>query len=97
MSTEEKIIQWAKSRGLMGNETTQEKRLAKLTEELGELCREVLHNNPVSAAVEIGDCYVVLCQIAYKLGFTMEQCAEMAYDKINSRSGRLVDGTFVKD
>jgi NTP pyrophosphatase (non-canonical NTP hydrolase) len=97
MNIDEKIIDWAKSKGLMGKETTQEKRLSKLTEELGELCREVLHNNHVSAAVEIGDCYVVLSQIAYKLGFTMEQCAEMAYNKISYRNGRLVDGTFVKD
>jgi NTP pyrophosphatase (non-canonical NTP hydrolase) len=97
MHLEHAIIEWGKSRGLMGSGTTQEKRLAKLTEEVGELCREVLHNNPSSAALEIGDCYVVLCQIAYKLGFDMDKCADMAYSKIVDRRGRLVDGTFVKD
>ena len=97
MNIENKIVEWAKSRGLMGPETTQEKRLAKLTEEVGELCREILHKNPSSAALEIGDCYVVLCQIAYKLGFNMDQCADMAHSKISARSGRLLDGTFVKD
>ena len=91
-----KIIEWAESNGLMGSLTTQDKRLLKLTEELGELCRAILHGNKKEAAIELGDMYVVMVQIAHNNGIHLSKCASMAYDKISNRSGVIVNGTFVK-
>ena len=40
---------------------------------------------------------VVLINIAERNGLTLEQCLEHAYNDIKDRTGRMVDGVFVKD
>ena len=39
----------------------------------------------------------VIQQFAYDCGFTPEQCLFAAYQKIKNRTGKTVDGEFVKD
>lgn len=97
MEIDKLIIDWHRGVGLMGKETTQEKRLCKLQSELGELCEAVLNKETNEAILEIGDMYVIMCAIAYKLGSDMNFCAQMAYEKISNRTGRYTNGTFIKD
>lgn len=40
---------------------------------------------------------MLLIQIALAFGLTLEQCVESAYDVISKRTGKMVDGKFVKD
>ena len=46
---------------------------------------------------DIGDCIVVLINIAVRNGLTLEQCMAQAYNDIKDRKGRMVDGIFVKE
>ena len=40
---------------------------------------------------------VVLTNLAELLGLTIEECVESAYDVISKRTGKMENGTFVKD
>ena len=45
----------------------------------------------------IGDMVVVLTNLAELLGLSIEECVESAYDVISKRTGKMINGTFVKD
>jgi NTP pyrophosphatase (non-canonical NTP hydrolase) len=45
----------------------------------------------------IGDTIVTLIGVCEMYGFTLEDCLQQAYDVISKRSGKMVDGKFVKD
>ena len=90
------IREWAKERGLydMGNATTQ---YVKLQEEAGELAKALLKNDQPEVIDAIGDMVVVLTNLAYMRGVHIENCISSAYDVISKRTGKMVNGTFVKD
>ena len=90
------IRDWAKTRGLYdkGNSHTQ---YVKLQEEAGELAKALLDNDGIEILDAIGDMVVVLTNLAHLEGFTIEQCIESAYDEISDRTGKMINGTFVKD
>jgi hypothetical protein len=46
---------------------------------------------------QIGDCVVVLTNLAALKGYTIEECINSAYSVIAKRTGKMVNGTFVKD
>jgi NTP pyrophosphatase (non-canonical NTP hydrolase) len=90
------IREWAKERGLYdkGNATTQ---YVKLQEEAGELAKALLKNDQPEVIDAIGDMVVVLTNLAYMRGVNIESCIGSAYDVISKRTGKMVNGTFVKD
>ena len=45
----------------------------------------------------IGDCVVVLTNLAELLDTSIEECVERAYGEISDRTGKMENGTFVKD
>jgi NTP pyrophosphatase (non-canonical NTP hydrolase) len=45
----------------------------------------------------IGDCVVTLILAAELAGMTLEECLAHAYEEIRGRTGRMENGTFVKD
>ena len=92
----ELIREWAKERGLYdkGDSKTQ---LIKLYEEAGELSQAVLKSNKDDLIDAIGDCVVVLTNLAHLNGVNIETCIGAAYDEISSRTGKMINGTFVKD
>lgn len=45
---------------------------------------------------ELGDVLVTLIILASKLDTTVEECLGKAYDKIAKRTGKVINGTFVK-
>ena len=45
----------------------------------------------------IGDTTVTLILAADLAGLRLEDCLQAAYDEIKARTGRMVDGQFVKD
>lgn len=71
--------------------------LQKLHEEVYELA-EARITNDFSAEVDaIGDITVVLIGYCLQRGLTLEQCLESAYNEIKGRTGKIVNGVFVKD
>ena len=90
------IRTWADQRGLYDKGDTKTQYL-KLMEEAGELGRAILKNDQDEFVDAIGDMVVVLTNLA-KLGNTsIEHCTDSAYDVISRRTGKMVNGTFVKD
>ena len=45
----------------------------------------------------IGDTMVTLILLCEMLDLTVEDCLQSAYDVISKRTGKMVDGTFIKD
>jgi NTP pyrophosphatase (non-canonical NTP hydrolase) len=92
----ENIRIWADERGLYdkGDPKTQ---TLKLMEEAGEICRAVLKNDEPEIIDGIGDCVVVLTNLAHLCGTSIEDCIDEAYAEIKNRKGKMVNGTFKKD
>ena len=90
------IRQWAEDRGLYheGDPKTQ---LIKLQEELGELAKATLENDKPEIIDAIGDMVVVLTNLAHLNGVHIETCIAEAYNVISKRTGKMINGTFVKD
>ena len=90
------IREWASERGLYdeGDPRTQ---ALKLVEEVGETCKAILNNDHGEIVDGIGDCVVVLTNLAELIDTPIEECIEAAYDEIKERSGKMVNGTFKKD
>lgn len=92
----QKILEWAEQRSLIKPENSV-KQLAKLTEEVGELAGAILKNKPEEIKDAIGDIQVVLIILTEQLGLNYEECLESAYSVIKNRTGKTINGTFVKD
>ena len=92
----ELIRMWADERGLYdkGDPKTQ---ALKLIEEVGETCRAILKGNDSDIEDGIGDCVVVLTNLAELQDTTIEACIERAYNEIKDRTGKMDNGTFKKD
>lgn len=101
---------WANNRGLYekGDAKTQ---FLKLIEEVGELGKALLKNDEEETIDAIGDIVVVLTNLTQLTGIvvekegsitedrrlTIEDCINSAYKVIANRTGRMENGTFVKD
>ena len=89
------IREWADERGLYENGDTKTQAL-KLVEEVGETCRAILKEDHDEIVDGIGDCVVVLVNLAQLHGVMIEYCIEAAYDEIKDRKGKMANGTYVK-
>ena len=90
------IRAWATERGLYDKGDTKTQ-FCKLMEEGGELGRAILKNDNEEFVDAIGDMVVVLTNLAYLGGTTIEQCIDSAYNEIKNRKGKMSNGTFVKN
>lgn len=88
------IEQWAKDRNLHTADPT--KQTLKLGEEFGELCQGLAKNKTALVIDSIGDMFVVLTILSMQLGINIEDCAEIAYNEIKDRKGKMINGVFVK-
>ena len=89
------IREWAKDKGIYekGDPLTQ---FAKLSEEIGELAMSLLKKKDEEFQDAIGDCVVVLTNLAKLKGYNIEDCINGSYEVIAKRKGQMVNGTFVK-
>lgn len=87
--------QWSSDRGIFVNGTVQTQAL-KLVSEVGELADNIAKRRDI--ADDIGDCLVVLNNLAVMNELTLEECLEVAYLDIKDRTGYLNGaGVFIKD
>ena len=105
------VLQWGEEKGITGpnGKATLLTQLAKTQEELTETrdAAVMFNQHPpesfkgTSAWLEIadgiGDQVVTLILAAELAGTTLEECLALAYSEIKGRTGKMVDGTFVKD
>lgn len=92
----DKIRQWSEDRNLTKG-ATPAAQFEKLAEEFGELGRALIENNDAKFMDAVGDMIVVLTILAAQKGTEVETCMAVAYDEIKDRTGKMVDGIFVKD
>lgn len=92
----DRIRDWAYKRGLYDKGDTKTQ-LIKLYEEAGELSQATLKEDRDGIIDAIGDCIVVLTNLAHLNSLRIEECINSAYDEISGRTGKMINGTFVKD
>lgn len=106
------IVKWAKEKGILEKATpfSQHTKTLEEVEELGEALvaqqageKSFVNSKGESVNTEaeikdaIGDIIVTLIIQAKMQDVTIEECLESVYGIISKRTGKMVDGVFVKD
>ena len=96
----EQVKTWADDKNLKAAEPKIQ--WMRVTEEIGEIRDGFLKpqkfDEPEHALKDaIGDSLVTLIVLAYQLNLDTVGCLEQAYAEIKDRTGKMVNGTFVKD
>ncbi len=90
------IENWAEEKGILAKATTM-KQAEKTHEEVLELMSAIDEDNREEIKDAIGDIIVTLIIQAKMQGMTIEECLNAAYDVISKRTGKMINGQFVKD
>ena len=80
-----------------GQEKDLDRFLVDVQEEAGELAKALLTDDKPEIVDAIGDMVVVLTNLAHLQGYSIEYCIDEAYSVIAARTGKMINGTFVKD
>ncbi|MGG5376066.1 hypothetical protein IGI57_002574 [Enterococcus sp. DIV0213j] len=88
------VEQWAKDKGL--DQAEPSKQYLKVSEELGEVAAGMARGNMEAVKDGIGDTIVTLIILAMQQGMDVEECLQTAWDEIKGRTGKMVNGVFVK-
>ena len=102
------IEQWAKDKNLLHADNT-DKQFMKFIEEVFEfkteydiLWHEAERQGGISKEsvrplmLEMGDIFVTLIVLSNQIGIEPTRCLDMAYEKIKCRTGKTVNGIFIK-
>ena len=89
------VEQWFFDRGLDKRDGSGQ--LEKLQEEVDELKQAYIEVNRDEEIDAVGDILVVLIGYCLQRGLDIEECLSVAYNVIKNRTGKVVNGVFVKD
>ena len=89
------VEQWSMDKDL--HKANPDKQAMKVWEESGEIAAALLRKDKEALMDGIGDTVVTLIILAQQHGWTLERCLQYAYDEINQRKGRTINGTFIKE
>ena len=92
----ENVAGWAKDKGIDKKENAP-KQLLKVLEEVGETAGALLKSKNDEVKDGIGDSFVTLIILAKQLGLEPAECLEAAWNEIKNRTGKTVNGVFVKN
>lgn len=92
----EAIIQWAENRNMISPKNTS-RQYMKVSEELGEIAEGINKNNREQVEDSLGDILVTLIILAQDLNFDLLDCLNSAYNVIKDRTGKTINGVFVKE
>jgi phosphoribosyl-ATP pyrophosphohydrolase len=73
------------------------KQYAKVLEETQEILVALNENNEQELIDAIGDTLVTLIILSKQNDLNIVECLEVAYNVIKNRTGKTVNGTFIKD
>lgn len=90
----ELVEQWAKNKGL--DKADPSKQMLKVVEETGEVAAALARNDQDALRDGIGDVAVTLIILALQNDMDLYECLNCAYDEIKGRTGKMVNGVFVK-
>ena len=91
-----KVRNWAMEKGIDKPENAP-KQMLKVMEEVGETTGALLKNNEAELKDGIGDSFVTLIILCQQLGYSPTECLQLAYNEIENRKGKTVNGVFVKE
>jgi len=87
---------WAEEKGIFKNGTTIAQAI-KTLEESVELAEAVYKKDKSEIIDAMGDIMVTLIIQAKMQDVSIEECLNSAYNVISNRTGKMIDGQFVKD
>ena len=90
------VIAWATQKGIFEN-GTYKAQAEKTKEEVEELITAIKNNDRVEVVDALGDILVTIIIQAEMHELSLVECLESAYNVIAKRTGKMVDGQFVKD
>jgi len=90
------VEQWAEDKGILSKATPMAQAI-KTLEETTEFCKAVNNNNREEIIDAMGDIMVTLIIQAKMQNLSLEKCLESAYKVISMRTGKMINGQFVKD
>lgn len=90
----ELVEKWAKNKGL--DKADPGKQMLKVVEETGEVAAALARNDQDDLRDGIGDVVVTLIILALQSDMDIYECLNVAYDEIKDRTGKMVNGVFVK-
>ena len=90
------VIEWAENKGILEKATTAAQ-ANKTMEECQELIDAIQDDNREEIADAIGDILVTIIIQAKMQNMSLIECLEGAYNIIAKRTGKMVNGQFVKD
>ena len=90
-----KVIQWAKERDILKIDPIRES--LKTSEELLELQNAIMTNDKEEIIDAIGDITVSLIIQSEMQGLDFTDCLNSAFNVIKNRTGKIINGQFVKD
>ncbi|RIM01253.1 MazG-like family protein [Staphylococcus chromogenes] len=88
------VEQWSIDKGLHNGNP--DRQALKMWEESGEIAKAMSRNRIEELKDGIGDTVVTLIILAQEHGWTLEECLQYAYDEIKGRTGKTINGTFIK-
>ena len=93
---EKKVLAWAKEKEIL-EKSSPIKQMIKTEEEVLELERAIRMGNRPEIIDGLGDVLVTLIIQAELNNLKLVDCLEVAYEVISKRTGKMVNGLFVKD
>ena len=90
------VITWAHQKGILDNGKPRAQ-ADKTVEEVQELIAAIDTNNKAEIEDALGDILVTIIIQAEMQQMSLIDCLESAYNVIAKRTGKMVDGQFVKD
>jgi len=90
------VENWAKEKEILDKATPMAQAL-KTLEETTELCTAINNDDRAEIIDAMGDIMVTLIIQAKMQDLSLEECLESAYNVITKRTGRMINGQFVKD
>lgn len=90
------VIAWATQKGIL-EKGTPEAQWDKTLEEVSELLGAIQKNDKPEIIDALGDILVTIIIQAEMQGLSLVECLESAYNVISKRTGKMINGTFIKD
>lgn len=90
-------LNWAGERNLLAGNSDATRQALKMVSEVGEFADEILKGDKEKQTMEMGDVIVTIILTGAKLGIDIEDALAAALKKIQKRTGKTVNGVFVKD
>lgn len=93
---ENEVIKWADNKGILSNGTPYAQ-ANKTIEEANEILSAIVDEDKAEIIDGLGDVLVTIIIQAKLQNVDLLECLQTALNVITKRTGRMKDGTFVKD